>query len=293
METLDQQLLSIAFEAGLSVAPYLRSVARSAPQTELKRDIHDPVTVHDKHVEAELRQFLSRAVPGSRFLGEEMGSDPEPDWSRETAEDTAAAADLGARVRWILDPIDGTANFAAGLLYFGTSIGVELDQKMVAAVVTVPAVGEAFIADSTSAWHVDASGTRTPLRADGPDSETTAVIATYYPGLTALTENPEQALEHDLELRNAYGTVRSPGAGALDLAHVSAGWLGVSMGVSYGPWDVAAGLHLVRVAGGGVLNLPMGTDLPDGLRPGVVAWGRNLEAKTARSILEEINRQAS
>ncbi|MBP7881167.1 MAG: hypothetical protein KAZ70_01895, partial [Actinomyces sp.] len=58
------------------------------------------------------------------------------------------------------------------------------------------------------------------------------------------------------------------------------------------PWDVAAGIHMVRVAGGSVLNLPMGTDLPDGLRPGVVASGSTLQATTAERVLRELDAEA-
>lgn len=283
---LDNQLLQIAHRAALGVAPYLKSVARSAPTIDTKASIHDPVTVHDKATEESLRRFLSNAVPGSRFLGEEMGEGGlEPD---SDSPFKGEATSLGKRVRWIIDPIDGTANFASGLIYFCTSIAAELDGEVVAGAITVPVVGESFLADRTRAWHVSPDGTETEMRADGPSSEDTALLATYYPGLWALNNRPQMALEHDRALMTNYATVRRPGAGALDLAHVAAGWIGVSMGVGFKPWDVAAGIHMVRVAGGQVLNLPMGTDLPDGLRPGVVSSGANLDACTAKRVLSEV-----
>lgn len=291
---IDQQLADIALQATLAVAPYLKSVARSTPDFDTKRNMHDPVTVHDKHVERLLHDFLTKAVPGCRFLGEESGETG----AKQQDEGASGggqqplpenAAQLGARVRWVVDPIDGTANFAAGLIYFCTSVAAELDGKVVAGAITVPVVGESFVADAQEAWHIDPAGSRAPMTADGPGSEATALLATYYPGLWALENQPQKAVEHERDLLSAFGSVRRPGAGALDLAHVAAGWLGASMGVGFGPWDVAAGIHMVRVAGGSVLNLPMGTDLPDGLRPGVVAQGRNLEAWTARRVLEEVN----
>lgn len=283
---LDAQLLQVAHEAALAVVPYLRRVARSSPKIDTKVDIHDPVTVHDKAAEVTLTQFLSNAVPGSRFLGEEMGEvGMEPEANSPFV---GEVTDLGSSVRWIIDPIDGTANFASGLVYFCTSIAAELNGKVVAGAITVPMIGESFLADAGSAWHVGADGVRTPMRADGPPSEDTALLATYYPGLWALNNTPQLALEHDRALMESFATVRRPGAGALDLANVAAGWVGASMGVGFKPWDVAAGIHMVRVAGGEVLNLPMGTDLPDGLRPGVVASGRNLDASTARRVLWEV-----
>lgn len=283
---LDTQLLHVAHQAALSVEPYLKSVARSAPTIDTKASIHDPVTVHDKATEESLRRFLSNAVPGSRFLGEEMGEGGLA--PNATSPFIGDVTDLGARVRWIIDPIDGTANFASGLVYFCTSIAAELDGKVVAGAITVPVVGESFLADATRAWHVGPGGVETKMRADGPSSEDTALLATYYPGLWALNNRPQMALDHDRALMTNYATVRRPGAGALDLAHVAAGWIGVSMGVGFKPWDVAAGIHMVRVAGGKVLNLPMGTDLPDGLRPGVVSSGANLDARTAKRVLTEV-----
>ncbi len=313
--TTDQEFLSLAATALAEVAaaaaamaaPYLRGVARSAPEVGLKRDFHDPVTVHDKRVETEIRKVLESCVPGSRVLGEEMGEGPAP--TAETAplrageggagfgaialtqEVTQAVMGLGQRVRWIVDPIDGTANFASGLTYFGTSIGVELDGEIVAGVVSVPFNRELFVADSSSAWREDeVTGERTPLRSQGPKTEKEALLATYYPSVYALNNSPADALAREKALMNAYGTVRRPGAGALDLAMVAAGWIGVSMGVTFKPWDVAAGIHLVRMAGGEVLNLAMGTDEPDGLRPGVVASVGTLHASTARAVLKQVEK---
>lgn len=283
--TVDRELALLALAAGESVAPYLKRVARSKPDFDTKRDFHDPVTVHDKHVEDELRKFLTERTPGCRFLGEEMGeSDPGVPASND-----GGIKGLGSRLRWIIDPIDGTANFASGLIYFNTSIAAELDGEVVAGSVTVPAVGEAFVADSHRAWHIAADGTETEMHADGPRSEATALLATYYPSLGSLVDYPEETARHDVELMSSYGTVRRPGAAALDLAHVAAGWLGALLGIGFSPWDVAAGIHMVKVAGGKVLNLPLDTDLPDGLRPAVVAEGRSVNAETARRVLEEIN----
>ena len=290
---IDQELADIAHRAALSVAPYLKSVARTMPHFDTKRDFHDPVTEHDRLVEQRLRDFLGAQVPGSRFLGEEFGEEVLPSPAAPgTGEAPTKAATLGSRVRWIVDPIDGTANFASGLIYFCTSIAAELDGEVVAGAVVVPVVGESFVADAEEAWHVDADGTRAPMLADGPDSEATAIIATYYPQLAAFESDFDQAARDELELLRVYGSLRRPGAGALDLAHVAAGWLGVAMGPRFGPWDVAAGIHLVRVAGGSVLNLPLETDLPDGLRPAVVAQGRRLDAVTAKRMLIRLDEEA-
>lgn len=72
-------LAELAATATTLVAPYLRSVARSAPEVGLKQDIHDPVTVHDQRTEAIIRWFLAKFAPGSTVLGEEMGEELDPE----------------------------------------------------------------------------------------------------------------------------------------------------------------------------------------------------------------------
>lgn len=304
-DRLAADLAEVASAAALLVAPYLRRVARSAPDVALKVDIHDPVTAHDQYVESVLRAFLDQTVPGSLVLGEEMGegggdykvpTDVAPDGLALPAPTAALdptvgerVADLGPRVRWIVDPIDGTANFASGLTYFGTSIGVELDGQIVAGVVSVPFNRELFAADSKHAWHLDEmTMERTPLRSAGPTAESEALIAAYYPGIWSLNHDRLRTADHERTLMSHYSVVRRPGAVAVDLAMVAAGWIGVTMGFTFKPWDVAAGIHLVKVAGGKVMNLPMDTDLPNGLRPAIVASVGTLDAKTARSVLEEV-----
>lgn len=297
IEQAATDLTEVAVAAALSVAPYLRKVARSAPDVDTKVDIHDPVTVHDQHVEGLLRAFLDQAVPGSAVWGEEMG-DGEGAVAPATESQDLSALDrelllrvgnLGERARWIVDPIDGTANFASGLTYFGSSIGVELDGEIVGGVVSVPFNRELFAADTTRAWHFDEeTSSRTPLRSAGPTTESEALIASYYPGVWSLDRDPVKTSEHERLLMESYSVVRRPGAVALDLAMVAAGWIGVTMGFTFQPWDVAAGIHLVKMAGGEVLNLPLDTNLPDGLRPAIVASVGTLQASVARGILEEV-----
>lgn len=297
---LDSALVCIARTAATHVGDYLRKVARSVDSVETKRDFHDPVTVHDKSVERALHLILGSALPFSRVLGEETGAHvlqpndlpelpegivmPEgEEWERALR----AVADLGERVRWIIDPIDGTANFAAGLPWFNTSIGVELDERMVAGVVNAPLLGELFSADSRRAWVETSQGVR-ELDARGADEESKAVIITYYPGVHALASDPKRAVERERRIASAFQSTRRYGAAALDLAYVAAGWIGAMMGTSFKPWDVAAGLHILSVSGGNVMNLEMGTGLGEGLRPGVVASNRGFLAPSARAVLLEI-----
>lgn len=284
---LAHELSGFAAEGALSVAGYLRGAARTVTTYQTKRDHHDPVTVHDRYVERTLHEYFAAAVPGSRVLGEEMGEQDLP--GHVDPELCKTAQCLGGRVRWIIDPIDGTANFASGSAYFGTSVAAELDGKIVAGAVCIPMSDEIFVADLETAWHVDRYRERTVLHAEGPLDESQSVIACYYPNARNLNDDEVLAASRLRRLTNAHMSMRRPGASALDLANVAAGWCGGLLGMSFGPWDVAAGIHLVKTAGGYVLNLPMGTGLPEGLRPGVLATAGTYDPVTARSVLEEVN----
>lgn len=283
---LAHQLSDFAAEGALSVASYLRGAARTVTTYQTKRDHHDPVTLHDRYVERQLHEYFGAAVPGSRVLGEEMGEQQLP--GHLDAELVTTASCLGERVRWIIDPIDGTANFAAGSAYFGTSVAAELDGKIVAGAVSIPMAEEIFVADLESAWHLDRFQTRTELRAEGPTDESQSVLACYYPSARNLNEDEIGSAARLRRLSNAHMAMRRPGAGALDLAHVAAGWSGGLLGMSFGPWDVAAGIHLVKTAGGQVWNPALGTGFPEGLRPGVLATPSTYEPVTARAVLEEV-----
>lgn len=293
--------------AAASVAPYLRSVARTITDFHTKANQHDPVTEHDQRTERLLHALLALCVPGSRALGEEHGevtlasptdhlslagmeeflpedaADPSAILGRHA--DFAQIAELGGRVRWIIDPIDGTANFASGRTYFGTSIAAELDGRIVAGVVTVPMLHEYFYATATQAFHVDSLGVSTQIHAQGPHDEKQAVLISYYPPARLMRTRPTVAIQRELALFDAYMALRRTGACALDLAHIAAGWTGAMIGTMFKPWDVAAGLHIVRTAGGWALNLPLHTELPDGYAPGVVAAGANFHPATAEAVM--------
>lgn len=287
-------LAAVAEASVFAVAPYLRKVARSKPDFESKTDFHDIVTAHDRHAEDLFRAFFATVISESLVLGEEAGEQEAaiPVESNEIEravllldEDVQETVGrLGEQVRFIVDPIDGTANFAAGLTHFGSSIAVELDGRVVAAAVSFPCTEEAIVGDADTVWHVKEDGTREEVTSTGPKTEREALLVSYYPRLSYLETNPEDALANQLKLQQAYSVVRRPGAGALDLANVAAGWVGTAFGTKFAPWDVAAGIHLIRVAGGNVLNLNMGTDLPYGLRPCVVASVGTLDANTAKQV---------
>ncbi|MBY0175442.1 inositol monophosphatase family protein [Curtobacterium herbarum] len=220
-------LRAAAESACRTVAPQLLQAFRSDMAITTKRDAHDVVTVHDRAAEETITTALTRAFPGSVVLGEEGGSTGD------------------ASLRWVVDPIDGTANFARGLAYWCVSIAAEVDGVVVAGAVYDPAADHLFAADDTGATLDGA-----PIRSVSLP-EDVATVLTSFPvqqDLELLGEEAALTLVRDLTLR--YRHHHSTGSGALNLAHVAAGWSDVTMGFATHPWDVAAGALVLERAGG-------------------------------------------
>ncbi|OII23536.1 inositol monophosphatase [Frigoribacterium sp. MCBA15_019] len=219
-------LREVAEAAARDVTPALLVAFRSDMSVATKRDAHDVVTLHDGRAERAITRWLTSAVPGSVVLGEEGGSTGD------------------ARLRWIVDPIDGTANFARGLAYWCVSIAAEVDGEIVAGVVLDPVADNLFAADEHGAWL-----NGVPLRsASAPDEH--ATVLTSFPVQRDVDLLGEGAFDLVRDLTARYRHHHSLGSGALNLAHVAAGWSDATLGFVTHPWDVAAGALVLERAGG-------------------------------------------
>lgn len=154
-----RELAGIAELAARATGDRLRTAFRSRPEVDTKRDMHDPVTEHDRAAEEIIREVLAKETPGSVVVGEEGG-----------------AQGSEGDVRWYVDPIDGTANFAVGLPFFCVSIGAVADGEVVAGAVYDPVRDEMF---SASLGGATCNGNRIESR--GAARDATAVVATSYP----------------------------------------------------------------------------------------------------------------
>ncbi|AQZ61868.1 Inositol-1-monophosphatase [[Actinomadura] parvosata subsp. kistnae] len=239
--TTSRELAAIASRAARAVGDRLRGAFRSRPEVATKRDFHDPVTEHDKAAEEEIREVLARHCPDSLVVGEEGGSQGD------------------GTVHWYVDPIDGTANFAAGLPFFCTSIGAAVDGEMVAGVVYDPVRDDEF-----TAWLGGAQCNGEPIRSTGARTDREAVLLSSYPAPRDLAAEGDEALHRFARMVNAFASTRRPGSAALKLAHVAAGWSDVAFGTHVNVWDVAAGSLLVRQAGGTYLPLSGSVFAPGG-----------------------------
>ena len=180
--------------------------------------------------------------------------------------------------RWIVDPLDGTTNFLHGIPQFAVSIALERDGEIVAGVIFNPATDELFTAEKGGGAFLNDRRIRVAARRVLSD----CVIGCGMPHLGR--GNHGKFL---VELRHVMGEVsgvRRFGAAALDLAYVAAGRIDGFWEVGLSPWDIAAGLILIREAGGFTSTLKGGTDM---LEDGTVVAGNELIQK---QLLEVTNR---
>ncbi|GAA3699677.1 inositol monophosphatase family protein [Zhihengliuella alba] len=222
-----RRLRAAAESAATGVGDLLRGAFRSAMTATSKRNHHDLVTEFDRASETRIVESLAAAVPDSRFRGEEGG------------------AHGSGRVEWIIDPVDGTSNFAHGVAFFCVSIAAVVEDAVVAGVVYDPVAGDLFAADATGAFR-----NGVPLAPAGAEEEHAASVMTDYPSAEAIEVDGGAALDAFAELVTTYATVRRKVSGALELAHVAAGWADITLGFDTNPWDVAAGAFIVAQAGG-------------------------------------------
>jgi len=191
------------------------------------------VSVSDRRAEEILHEELDRARPGYGFVGEEGGA-------REGSDKTH---------RWIVDPLDGTMNFLHGIAHFAISIALEREGTIIAGVVYNPANDELFTAERGKGAFLNDQRLRVAARKRLADAVVACALPHPSRGDVALVRR-----EHVAVLDEVAG-LRRFGAAALDLAWVAAGRLDAYWERGLSPWDMAAGIALVREAGGFVTDL--------------------------------------
>ena len=191
------------------------------------------VTAADLKAEKILREELAQARPGYGFLLEEAGTIEGSDKTH----------------RWIVDPLDGTTNFLHGLPHFAISIALERNDELVAGLVYDPIKDEMFIAERGQGAFVNDRRLRVSARSEINEALlATGIPYQHRPGHDRLRE--ELAAVTD-----KVAGIRRFGSAALDLAYVAAGRYDGFWEHDLSPWDIAAGVVLVREAGGMVTNV--------------------------------------
>ena len=233
LEEFEAKAVELAQEAGVKAMQAFRSTL----VLEFKGKKKDsPVTALDRDVETFLRTELRKAFPGHGLLGEEH------------ADDIAADASFV----WVIDPIDGTMNFASGLPLFGISIGLLHDGAPVAGCIWVP-VGPTL---GPGVYHTHAGGGAwfddQPVRVSKAEDERGQIMALPGGYLRAFRfRRPGRDVPRPAR---ALPDPRTTGSCTAELVLIASGALRAGVFIKPSIWDVAAGALIVREAGGSVLT---------------------------------------
>ncbi|HEX3505055.1 MAG TPA: inositol monophosphatase family protein [Xanthobacteraceae bacterium] len=225
------------------------------------------VTAADRRAEEIVREELAKARPDYGFLGEEGGTREGSDKSH----------------RWIVDPLDGTTNFLHGIPHFAVSIALERNGTIVAGLVYNPANDDLFVAERGKGAFLNDKR----IRVAGRQRLAEAIVACGLPhhgrGDLALARCEIAAAQQH------FAGLRRFGAAALDLAWVAAGRFDAYWERDLSPWDMAAGIILVREAGGFVSDLD-GHDAI--LTKGEVAAGNDTMHRELLKLLKAAGKEA-
>ena len=236
-----EELTDAATDAARRAAKVLLGYFRDSALEVRFKGHHDVVTRADHESESCIVEELRRRFPTHHVLAEEGGYEQ-------------GSADY----HWIIDPLDGTSNFSQGLPVFSISIACRHGDELVAAVVLDP-VGENLF---TATRGAGALWNGRPMRVSARDQLEGSFLATGYP-----FKSPS-ALDLYLEAFRAVflkaRSIRRCGSAALDLAYTAAGVYDGFFEFRLSPWDIAAGVLLIREAGGRVSDLDGGEAFFDG-----------------------------
>jgi myo-inositol-1(or 4)-monophosphatase len=200
----------------------------STLQIETKAGLDDMFTAADLRAEETVRRHLAAIDPSFGFLGEEGGLVEGTDPSNV----------------WIVDPLDGTTNFLCGIPLFAVNIALVRDGEPIAGVTHVPMMDETFWAELGSGAFLN----HTPIRVSSREGMIHAVLGVGIP--FASKPRHDQFYAEMERLTHEISGIRRLGAGAIDMAYVSCGRFDAYWEQSVSAWDMAAGVIIVREAGG-------------------------------------------
>lgn len=223
--------LKTALEAAARATQIVRESANVALEVSTKSSPRDLVTQIDLQSERAIREIISRHHPDHSVLGEEGGG-------------TGGRTD-NSPYRWVVDPVDGTSNFARGIPHFAVSIGLEHAGQGLLGVIANPTLGDTY--QATRAQGAFKNGRRLVV-----SRCTNLADAFITMSFSADTRVSDRATPVWNALLTRCQTLRRMGSTALELALLAEGKIDAFVGFGQGAWDLAAGMVLVAEAGGEV-----------------------------------------
>lgn len=198
---------------------------------EYKSNVSDFVTNIDKAAESKIIEFIKKEYPTHNIIAEESGDDSK-----------------GSKYTWVIDPLDGTMNFAHGLPIFSVSIAVMKNSEIISGVIYDVMNNIFYSAEKGSGAFQNGNKIIVSKNMDLEKS----LLVTGFP--YNIKDNPDNAVERfNSFLMNSRG-VRRLGSAAIDLCYVANGTFDGFWEVNLHPWDMAAGILLVAEAGGRITN---------------------------------------
>ncbi len=196
------------------------------------KGVIDIVTEIDRMSEDMLISRINKKFPRHDILAEE-----------------STGTDRGSEFRWIIDPLDGTTNYAHGYPVFCVSIALEKENEIVLGVIYNPVVGEMFVAEKDGGAFLN----NKRLFVSNNFDLSKSLLATGFP--YDIRENPDNNLNYFSEMATKVQAVRRAGSAVLDLAYVAAGRFDGFWELRLKPWDTAAGWLMVKEAGGLITDI--------------------------------------
>jgi myo-inositol-1(or 4)-monophosphatase len=253
---MPDKIAQIGRQAALAAGAVMRLNYAKPHEITMKGAI-DPVTETDFQCQEIIIGMIRRAFPDHGFLAEERVGEGVLEQPPQAAPEPghpglAWETDPPPVCRWIIDPLDGTVNFAHGFPMFCVSIACEADGVLEYGVIYDPLREELFEARAGAGASLNGE----PIRVSGTAQMSRALIATGFP-YDIRERVPETLARLGRMLANTQG-VRRAGSAALDLCYVACGRLDGFYEENLKPWDTAAGLIIVAEAGGKITTFDSG-----------------------------------
>lgn len=257
---MHSELLTVAIETALHAGHLLKKGFGTAYEISSKEGRHNLVTTYDRLSESTILHAITERFPSHGFLGEESGHQKSGD------------------VLWIVDPLDGTVNFAHNVPVFSVSIAAMVHSTIVAAAIYQPMTEELFWAEEGKGAFLN--GKR--IEVSSQDRLQESYLATGFP--YHVDENPLQCIETFTRLTRLGVPIRRLGSAAIDLSYVAAGRFDGYWEVSLQPWDLAAGLLIVQEAKGIVTRYDGTACNPQEEGP-VIATNRQIHSQLQKMVM--------
>ena len=222
----------------------------------------DFVTAADRRAERTVFEELSKARPGYGFVMEESGTVEGSDKSHT----------------WYVDPLDGTTNFLHGIPVFGVSIALEREGQLIAGIVYNPANDDTFVAERGQGAYLN----NRRLRVSGRREMADCVVACGIPHLGKRREHARFLADAEKVMAQV-SNLRRMGAAALDVCYVAAGRFDGYWERSLKSWDIAAGIVMIKEAGGFVSDCDGGQDM---LAKGSICVGNEMSHPALLALLK-------